>query len=78
MKTWVNYPIAALREAIVNAVYHRSYEYCIEPVKVYIYPERIEIISYPGPVPGNFSGTYKNQGIPFLRYQPETAGLENF
>jgi ATP-dependent DNA helicase RecG len=42
----------AFREALVNAVYHRSYEDMPEPVKVYLYPDRMEIISYPGPVPG--------------------------
>ncbi|MBN2529843.1 MAG: hypothetical protein JXR76_25860 [Deltaproteobacteria bacterium] len=49
VKGWVSYPIPALREALVNAVYHRSYEESSEPVKVYLYPDRIEIISYPGP-----------------------------
>ncbi|MCW5286274.1 hypothetical protein D8B29_09590 [Verminephrobacter eiseniae] len=49
---WVSYPSLALREALVNAVYHRSYEGVQEPVKVYLYPDRMEIISYPGPVPG--------------------------
>lgn len=49
---WVSYPSLALREALVNAVYHRSYEGTQEPIKVYLYPDRMEIISYPGPVPG--------------------------
>lgn len=49
---WVSYPSLALREALVNAVYHRSYEGMQEPVKVYLYPDRLEVISYPGPVPG--------------------------
>ena len=52
-KTWVAYPMAALREALMNAVYHRSYDLDQpEPVKVYIFPSRVEVISYPGPVPG--------------------------
>lgn len=50
--TWVSYPSQALREALVNAVYHRSYEGNPEPIKIYLYPDRLEIISYPGPVPG--------------------------
>src|SRR5262249_55233185 len=45
-------PLAALEESLVNAVYHRSYEGVTEPTKVYLYPDRIEIVSYPGPVPG--------------------------
>lgn len=49
---WSSYPSLALRESIVNAVYHRSYDGIIEPTKVYLYPNRIEVISYPGPVPG--------------------------
>jgi ATP-dependent DNA helicase RecG len=48
----VAYPYEAMEEAIVNAVYHRSYEGATEPTKVYFYPDRMEIISYPGPVPG--------------------------
>ena len=50
-KGFVNYPLPALREALVNAVYHRSYE-SHEPTKIYLYNDKIEIISYPGPVPG--------------------------
>ncbi len=47
----VGYPFEAIREAVVNAVYHRSYE-SVEPTKIYMYPNRMEIISYPGPVTG--------------------------
>ncbi len=49
---WVSYPLPALEESVVNAVYHRSYEGQPEPVKIYLYPDRMQIISYPGPVPG--------------------------
>ena len=46
----LTYPERALREAVVNAVYHRGYESDDgEPIKVHIRPDRIEIISYPGP-----------------------------
>ncbi len=48
----VPYPYEALEESIVNAVYHRSYEHPPEPIKIYLYIDRMEIISYPGPVPG--------------------------
>jgi ATP-dependent DNA helicase RecG len=48
----VAFPYEAMEEALVNAVYHRSYDATQEPVKVYLYPDRMEIISYPGPVPG--------------------------
>ena len=49
---WLSFPVPALREAVVNAIYHRSYEGSVEPTKVYLYPNRIEVISYPGPVAG--------------------------
>ena len=50
---WVSYPMRALRETLVNAVYHRGYDMDQpEPTKVYLFPGRIEVISYPGPVPG--------------------------
>lgn len=49
---WGSFPYEAIEETIVNAVYHRSYEGMPEPTKVYLYPDRIEITSYPGPVPG--------------------------
>ena len=45
-----NYPYAAIEESLVNAVYHRSYEER-EPIEVRIYPDKIYIISYPGPLP---------------------------
>lgn len=36
-----------------NALYHRGYQAeASEPTKVYCYPDRIDITSYPGPVPG--------------------------
>jgi ATP-dependent DNA helicase RecG len=43
-----NYPYAAIEEALVNAVYHRSYEER-EPIEVRISPEELVIVSYPGP-----------------------------
>lgn len=49
---FVAFPKDALREAIVNAVYHRSYEGVHPAPRIGLYPDRIEITSYPGPVPG--------------------------
>ena len=57
VRGWVSYPMPALRETLVNAVYHRGYDVDQpEPTKVYLFPGRIEIASYPGPVPGIDAG----------------------
>jgi ATP-dependent DNA helicase RecG len=49
---FVAFPQGALREAVVNAVYHRSYEGVHPPPRIGLYPDRVEITSYPGPVAG--------------------------
>ena len=43
-----NFPFDAIEEALVNAVYHRSYE-IREPVEVRIGHEDLVVLSYPGP-----------------------------
>jgi ATP-dependent DNA helicase RecG len=45
-----NFPYAAVEEALSNAVYHKSYE-LRSPIEVQVWPNKIEILSYPGPVP---------------------------
>ena len=43
-----NFPLAAIEEALVNAIYHRSYEER-EPVEVRITPQELAVLSFPGP-----------------------------
>lgn len=45
-----NYPMFALEEALANAVYHKNYAQR-EPIEVRIKADRIEILSFPGPMP---------------------------
>lgn len=47
LRVW-NFPFAALEEALVNAVYHRSYE-LREPIEVQITPQELFVLSFPGP-----------------------------
>lgn len=44
---YFNYPYNALEEAIVNAVFHKSYREP-EPVEIRIYVDSIQILNYPG------------------------------
>lgn len=45
-----NYPYNAVEEALSNAVYHKSYA-DEKPIEVQVLPDRMEILSYPGPMP---------------------------
>ena len=47
---YYNFPKKAVAEALSNAVYHKSYE-MRSPIKVQIWPDKIEFLSFPGPVP---------------------------
>ena len=68
-----NYPVEAIREVLVNALYHRSYE-IPEPVKVYIYPDRIEITSLPGPEPGISDESIRNLSMKGKYYRNKRLG----
>lgn len=46
-RVW-NFPYAAIEEALVNAVYHRSYEER-EPIEVRISRDELVVLSVPGP-----------------------------
>ncbi|WP_314878910.1 Fic family protein [Haemophilus parahaemolyticus] len=43
-----NFPFAAVEEAVVNAIYHRSYEER-EPIEIRITSEELSVLSFPGP-----------------------------
>ncbi len=47
------WPLPAIEEALVNAVYHRGYDPANpDPIQIFIHPDRMLIISFPGPMPG--------------------------
>lgn len=45
-----NFPLAAVEEVVANAFYHRSYEQD-SPIEINCFPDRIEVLSFPGPLP---------------------------
>ena len=68
-----NYPYAAIEEALVNAIYHRSYE-LREPVEVRMYSNRIEILSYPGPDSGISKKDLQEGAVVARRYRNRRIG----
>ena len=64
------YPERALREAVVNAFYHRSYDVSVpDPVKIHIKPEFIDIISYPGPDPTLKPEDFSENKVPPVQHR---------
>ena len=68
-----NYPMAAIEETLVNAMYHRGYDQR-EPVEVRVNPDGIEIVSYPGPDPSIRSTDLKGKQIVSRRYRNRRIG----
>lgn len=50
-RRFVTWPSLAVREALVNAIYHRGYD-ASTPTRIKLFPDRVDITSYPGPVAG--------------------------
>ncbi len=47
---WADYPLEAVREAVVNAIAHRDYSIAVTDIELSLYSDRLEIIS-PGRLP---------------------------
>jgi ATP-dependent DNA helicase RecG len=68
-----NYPYIAIEEAIVNAVYHKSYER-ENPVEIQILPDKIEILSFPGPLPPVDNKMLKKERVVAREYRNRKIG----
>jgi ATP-dependent DNA helicase RecG len=55
-----NFPYAAVEESLSNAVYHKSYELG-SPIEIQVWSDRIEMLSYPGPIPPVTAAILKSQ-----------------
>lgn len=68
-----NYPFQAIEEAVVNAVYHKSYER-ENPVEIQIHKDKIEILSFPGPMPPINQTMLKQQRVVARDYRNRKIG----
>ncbi|WP_352421149.1 RNA-binding domain-containing protein [Proteiniphilum sp.] len=83
LRIW-NYPYEAVEEIVANAYYHRSYE-IPDPIEISVYPDKLVVLSFPGPLPPVdkealkqrkiFSRSYRNRRIgDFLKELDLTEG----
>jgi len=68
-----NYPFSAIEEALSNAIYHKSYEHQ-SSIEVSIMSDRIEILSFPGPVPPVDNKMLKKEKIIARDYRNRRIG----
>jgi ATP-dependent DNA helicase RecG len=68
-----NYPLTAIEEVIANAFYHRSYE-VDNPIEINIFPDRIEVLSFPGPLPPVDNNMLKQRRIIARNYRNRRVG----
>lgn len=68
-----NYPFQAIEEAVVNAVYHKSYER-ENPVEIQIHKDKIEILSFPGPMPPITQAILNKQRVVARDYRNRKIG----
>jgi len=70
-----NYPFGAVKEGVLNAVYHKDYKENA-PVEIRIKPKGMEIISWPGPLPPLDNQKLKLGEVAVRRYR--NPGLGHF
>jgi ATP-dependent DNA helicase RecG len=68
-----NFPLYSLKEIIANAVYHKSYERQ-NPIEIRVFPNRMEILSYPGPMPPVTQKHLRDQQIVARDYRNRKVG----
>jgi ATP-dependent DNA helicase RecG len=68
-----NYPYEAIEEALVNAVYHKSYD-VREPIEVRINYDSIQILSFEGPLPPVKNEDLKKERVVSRFYRNRRVG----
>jgi ATP-dependent DNA helicase RecG len=70
-KTRLDIPIKVFREVIINALVHRDYTLSTHQIKVYIYPDKIEVHS-PG-IPEYSLERFRNYNVPAISRNSKIA-----
>ena len=68
-----NFPYQAIEEAVINAYYHRSYEHQ-SSVEINIHPDKIEVLSFPGPLPPLDNESFKKKRVVSRDYRNRRIG----
>ena len=68
-----NWPYEAIEEALCNAIYHKSYQ-IHEPITVTVTPEKLEILSLPGPDRSITDDDLKRRVLISRRYRNRRIG----
>ncbi len=72
LRIW-NYPYEALEEIVANAFYHRSYEHP-GSIEISVYPDKIMVLSFPGPLPPIDKAMLKTKKIYARDYRNRRIG----
>jgi ATP-dependent DNA helicase RecG len=70
---FVNFPYQAIEEAVINAYYHRSYEH-LSTIELNVHPDKIEILSLPGPLPPLNKKSFKEKRVVSRDYRNRSIG----
>ncbi len=68
-----NYPYSAIEEGLANAIYHRSYEEQ-STIEINVHYDRLEILSFPGPIPPVDNEQLKKQIVVARNYRNRRIG----
>jgi ATP-dependent DNA helicase RecG len=72
LRIW-NYPYQAMEEIVANAFYHRSYEN-VSPIEISVYPDKMVVLSFPGPLPPVDKEMLKKKKIISREYRNRRIG----
>jgi ATP-dependent DNA helicase RecG len=72
LRIW-NYPYEAVEEIVANAFYHRSYE-DQNPIEISVYPDKLVVLSFPGPLPPVDKEALKDRKILSRNYRNRRIG----